>query len=126
MLVIFGVSLLKEKKVKYALPELYGLGVKSSERICCELGLSPQTRVQDLSEDQEFQIAKKIKEEFILEGNLREEVKSNVQRYITNGSVRGFRHKNRLPVRGQRTCSNAKTVRRVIMGIALRLKKSKL
>lgn len=122
MLVIFGVSLLKKKKIIYALPELYGLGLASSKRICAELGFSPRTRVEDLTEDQEFQIAKKIKEEYVLEGNLREKIKGNIQRYIYNGSVKGFRHKNRLPVRGQRTCSNAKTARRVIMGMPVRIK----
>jgi small subunit ribosomal protein S13 len=113
MLVIFGVLLSKNKKLVYALPELYGIGLSSSQRICQELGYSLELRVKDLTEEQDYEIAKKIKEQFILEGNLKEEVKSNIQRYITNGSVRGFRHKYKLPVRGQRTHTNGKTVRKV-------------
>ncbi len=112
MLVIFGVVLPKNKKVIYALPELYGIGLVSSQKICKALGYSLELRVKDLTEEQEYEIAKKIKEEYILEGNLKEEIKSNIQRYITNGSIRGFRHKYNLPVRGQRTSTNAKTVRR--------------
>lgn len=112
MLVIFGVVLSKNKKLIYALPELYGIGLGSSKKICQELGYSLELKVNDLTEEQEYEIAKKIKEEYTLEGNLKEEIKSNIQRYITNGSVRGFRHKHSLPVRGQRTHTNAKTVRR--------------
>jgi small subunit ribosomal protein S13 len=123
MLVVFGVNFSKKKKVIYALPDLYGIGLASDKRTCAELGLSPQLKIGDLTEEQQFAIAKKVKEDFILEGILREQIKSNIQRYISNGSIRGFRHKNRLPVRGQRTQSNAKTARRVIMGIALKLKK---
>ncbi|RZJ55652.1 MAG: 30S ribosomal protein S13 [Flavobacterium sp.] len=120
MLVIFGITLPKEKKVAYALTILYGIGKYSAEQICRELGFAPKLTVKDLTDQQQFEIAKKIKEEFRLEGNLREEVKGNVQRYITNGSIRGSRHKHHLPVRGQRTHSNGKTARRVVMGIALR------
>lgn len=123
MLVIFGVVLPKEKKVEYALPLLYGIGPKSSKKICQELGFAPNLKVADLTEEQQFEIAKKVKEEYRLESNLREEVKGNIQRYISNGSIRGFRHRNKLPVRGQRTQSNAKTPRRVIMGMALKMKK---
>ncbi len=115
MLVIFGVVLSKNKKLVYALPELYGIGLSSSKRICQELGYSLELRVKDLTEEQEYEIAKKIKEQYVLEGNLKEEIKSNIQRYVTNGSVRGFRHKHKLPVRGQRTSTNAKTARRVIL-----------
>jgi len=123
MLVIFGVTLPKDKKIKYALPLLYGIGSASANKICLELGYAPNLKVSDLTEEQQFEIAKKVKEEYRLESNLREEIKGNIQRYITNGSIRGFRHRNKLPVRGQRTQSNAKTPRRVIMGVALKIKK---
>ncbi len=112
MLVIFGVSLEKNKKLIYALPQLYGLGLARAKQICAELGYSFELRVKNLTEEQKFEIAKKIKEEYMLEGNLKEEIKSNIQRYISNGSIRGFRHKHRLPVRGQRTRANAKSARR--------------
>jgi small subunit ribosomal protein S13 len=123
MLVIFGVTLPKDKKIEYALPLLYGIGPASANKICCELGFAPNLKVSDLTEEQQFEIAKKVKEEYRLESNLREEVKGNIQRYITNGSIRGFRHRNKLPVRGQRTQSNSRTPRRVIMGMALKIKK---
>ena len=79
-------------------------------------------RVSDLTEKQQFLLIKKIKMELRIEENLRDMIKSNVQRLIANGSRRGFCHRNHLPVRGQRTHTNARTARRVIMGIA---KKSK-
>lgn len=123
MLVIFGVVLPKEKKVQHALTLLYGIGAKSAYQICCELGFAANLKVADLTEDQQFEIAKKVKEEYRIENNLREEIRGNVQRYISNGSIRGFRHRNKLPVRGQRTQTNAKTPRRVVMGIALKMKK---
>jgi len=113
MLVVFGVSFSGTKKVMFALPELYGIGLAKSKQVCQELGLPPKLRVADLTEVQQFEIAKKLKEEFILESTLREVVKGNLQRYLINGSVRGFRHRNGLPVRGQRTHSNAKTARRM-------------
>ena len=122
MLIIFGVTIPKEKRVIYALPILYGIGVSAAKQICKDLGLAPGLKVSDLTEEQQYEITKKVKEEYRLENNLREEVKGNVQRYITNGSIRGFRHRNKLPVRGQRTQSNAKTPRRVIMGIAVKLR----
>jgi len=120
MLIIFGVTLPKEKKIEYGLSKLYGIGRKSAIRISKELSLSPELKIKQLTEEQQFQILIKIKEEYRLENNLREEIKGNIQRYISNGSIRGFRHKNKLPVRGQRTQSNAKTPRRVIMGMAIK------
>lgn len=118
MLLIFGVTLPKDKKVIFALPKLYGIGKASALKICKELGLSPELKIKDLIGEQQFLLAKKVKEEYRLEDNLREEVKSDVRRYMSNGSIRGFRHKNHLPVRGQRTKSNARTPKRVIQGLS--------
>lgn len=123
MLVIFGVVVPKDKKIQFALPVLYGIGNASAIKICRELGFAANLTIGDLTDEQQFSLAKKIKEEYRLESNLKEEIKGNIQRYISNGSIRGFRHRNKLPVRGQRTQTNAKTPRRVIMGIAMRLKK---
>lgn len=120
MLLIFGVTLSKDKKVLYALPKLYGIGKASALKICKELGLSPELKIKDLIGEQQFLLAKKVKEEYRLEDNLREEIKSDVRRYMSNGSIRGSRHKNHLPVRGQRTKSNAKTPRRIIFGLSSR------
>lgn len=123
MVIIFGVSLQTDKKIRYALPALFGLGLKKAKMICEELSFAPELKVKDLTEQQQFELAKKIKEEHKIENNLKEEIKNRIQSYITNGSIRGFRHKYRLPVRGQRTHSNARTAKRVIMGIALKQKK---
>ena len=111
-LVIFGVTLPREKKVLYALPLLYGIGFSRSRQICRELGLSPQVSIGDLTELQQFSIAKKIKEDFIVEGNLEEQLKQDLQRYQKNGTYHGYRLRNGLPARGQRTHSNGKTARR--------------
>lgn len=119
MLVIFGVTLAKDKKLVYALTDLYGIGLLTSKKICSELGLSPVLKVKELTERQQFALSKKIKEEFRIEENLKDLVKGNIQRMIANGSVRGFRHRNKLPVRGQRTHTNAKTSRRVVLGMVL-------
>jgi small subunit ribosomal protein S13 len=123
MVIIFGVNLQRKKKIKYALPELYGIGVKTAENICKDLGLAPELRVEDLTDVQQFILSKKVKEEYNVENNLQEKIKGNIQRYISNGSVRGFRHKNKLPVRGQRTHSNARTSKRVVMGISSKQRK---
>jgi small subunit ribosomal protein S13 len=122
MLLIFGVTLPKDKKVIYALTKLYGIGKASALKISKELGLSPELKIKDLIGEQQFLLAKKVKEEYRLEDNLREEVKSDVRRYMSNGSIRGSRHKHHLPVRGQRTKSNARTPRRVIQGLSSKSK----
>ncbi len=111
-LVIYGVSFTPKKKVAYALTDLYGMGLSSAKVICRELGLPPQLTISELSELQHYEIAKKIKDDFITEGNLEEHVKQNLDRYQNNGSSRGYRLRNGLPVRGQRTHSNGKTARR--------------
>lgn len=111
-LVIFGVTLARDKKVVYALPQLYGIGLTRSKQICGERGLPPQLTIKELTELQQFGIAKKIKEDFIVEGNLEEQLKQDLHRYQSNGSIRGYRLRHGLPVRGQRTHSNAKTARR--------------
>ena len=120
--VIFGVPLIPTKLLTLALTDIYGIGVKTSTKLTSELGISPRMRVSDLTEKQQFLLIKKIKMELRIDENLRDMIKSNVQRLIANGSRRGFCHRNHLPVRGQRTHTNARTARRVIMGIA---KKSK-
>jgi len=120
MLIIFGVTLPNEKKLEFGLSKLYGIGRNSAIQICKDLSLAPELKIKQLTEEQQFKILIKIKEEYRLENNLREEIKGNIQRYISNGSIRGFRHKNKLPVRGQRTQSNAKTPRRIIMGMSIK------
>ena len=112
--VIFGIKLPANKKIAYALPLLYGIGLFRGQQICRSLGLSPQLEIKDLTSTQQFAIAKKLKEEYIIEGNLEEEIKKDIQRVKQNGSRRGYRLRNGLPTRGQRTHSNGKTARRRI------------
>ncbi len=111
-LVLFGVTFPLAKKVIYALPQLFGIGLASSRQICQELGIVPQLTVKNLTEFQRIAIAKKIKEQYIIEGNLDEQLKQDLQRYYTSNSVHGYRLRHGLPVRGQRTHSNGKTARR--------------
>ena len=118
MLVIYGITINQDKMVHYALPELFGIGVPLSFKICREMGIAKGVKLKDLPGWFQSSLAKKIKDNYSLEINLREEIKGNIERYVSNSSIRGFRHKNRLPVRGQRTQSNGKTPRRVIMGFA--------
>jgi small subunit ribosomal protein S13 len=112
--IIFGIKLPAKKKIAYALPLLYGIGLFRGQQICRSLGLSPQLEIKDLTSAQKFAIAKKLKEEYIIEGNLEEEIKKDLQRVKQNGSRRGYRLRNGLPTRGQRTHSNGKTARRRI------------
>lgn len=121
MLIIFGIKLIKEKKIVYALPQLYGIGIALAKKICKELNFAPELTIKHLTSKQQFEIAKKIKEEFRVEENLKEIVKNNIQRYISSGSLRGYKHKNNLPVRGQRTHTNAKTAAK---GLAILAKKN--
>jgi small subunit ribosomal protein S13 len=110
--VIFGVKLPRKKKVAHALSLLYGIGVFRAKEICKSLGLPPQLQVEDLTSSQQFSMAKKLKEEYRIEGNLEEQLKKDFQRIQQNGSRRGYRLRNGLPTRGQRTHANAKTARR--------------
>lgn len=110
--VIFGLKLAENKKIPHALATLYGMGLFRGQAICRAIGLPPQLTIGELTATQQFQIAKKIKDEYIVEGNLEEHIKKNLQRITTNGSRRGYRLRNGLPSRGQRTHSNGRTARR--------------
>jgi len=115
-LIILGVTFARDKKVAFALPKLYGIGLTCSKQICRELGLPPQLAIKDLTDFQQYAIIQKIKENFIVEGSLEEQLKMDIQRYQSNGSFRGYRLRHGLPVRGQRTHSNGKTARRLQHG----------
>ena len=111
-LVVFGINLPAAKKVSIALISLYGIGAIRSNQICSELGLAPQLKIKDLTDTQQISIAKKIKDDFVIEGNLEVQIKQYLNHHKTNGSQRGYRLRNGLPVRGQRTHSNAETARK--------------
>ena len=107
---IAGVDLPKEKRVEIGLTYVYGIGRTSSNKILAEAGVNPDTRVKDLTDDQVNAIRKVLEEdEYKLEGDLRREVALNIKRLTEIGCFRGLRHRRGLPVRGQRTKTNART-----------------
>jgi small subunit ribosomal protein S13 len=106
---IAGVDLPKQKRIEYGLTYIYGIGVTSSRKILKEAGISLDTRVKDLTEDEVGKIRAVIDSKFTVEGDLKREVALNIKRLIEVGCYRGVRHRRGLPVRGQRTKTNART-----------------
>lgn len=106
---ISGVDLPREKRVEIALTYIYGLGLPSAHRILKETGVNPDTRVRDLTEEEVNKLREMIDKSFNVEGDLRREVALNIKRLIEIGCYRGIRHRRGLPVRGQRTKTNART-----------------
>ncbi|MFH1831329.1 MAG: 30S ribosomal protein S13 [bacterium] len=106
---IEGVLLPNEKRVEIGLTYLYGIGLARSHDILKETGISPDVRIKDLTHEQVAAIQKFITKFFVIEGGLRKEVTLNIKRLQEIGSYRGTRHKRSLPVRGQRTKTNART-----------------
>jgi small subunit ribosomal protein S13 len=106
---IAGVDLPRQKRVETALTYIYGIGVTRSNRILAEAGIEPSVRVKDLSEEEVSRIARIIDGQGGVEGDLRKEVAMNIKRLMEIGSYRGGRHRRNLPVRGQRTHTNART-----------------
>ncbi|MBD5103828.1 MAG: 30S ribosomal protein S13 [Ruminococcaceae bacterium] len=106
---IAGVDLPKEKRVEIGLTYVYGIGRKSANDILAAAGVDPDIRVKDLTEDQEAKIREVIDAEYRVEGDLRREVALNIKRLVEINCYRGVRHRKGLPVRGQRTKTNART-----------------
>ena len=106
---IAGVDLPKEKRVEIGLTYIYGIGHSTAKAILEKAGVNPDTRVKDLSEDEVGNIRKIIDTEYTVEGDLRREVSMNIKRLMEIGCYRGVRHRKGLPVRGQRTKTNART-----------------
>ena len=106
---IAGVDLPNEKRVEYGLTYVYGIGVASSNKILKEAGINPDTRVKDLTEDEEKKIREIIDRDYTVEGDLRRQIALDIKRLIEIGCYRGLRHRRGLPVRGQRTKTNART-----------------
>ncbi len=105
---IAGVDLPREKRVEIGLTYIYGIGVTSSNKILKEAGVNPDTRVKDLTDD-EVNSIRKAMETYKVEGDLRREVALNIKQLTEMGCYRGLRHRRGLPVRGQRTKTNART-----------------
>jgi small subunit ribosomal protein S13 len=106
---IAGVDLPRQKRVEIALTYIYGIGVSRSNKILSKAGIETSVRVKDLSEEEVSRIAKVIDGEGGVEGDLRKDVAMNIKRLMETGSYRGMRHRRNLPVRGQRTHTNART-----------------
>ena len=106
---IAGVDLPREKRVEIGLTYIYGIGVASSNKILKEAGVNPDTRVKDLTDEEVNSIRKIIDGSYKVEGDLRREVDLNIKRLTEIGCYRGIRHRRGLPVRGQRTKTNART-----------------
>ena len=106
---ISGVDLPREKRVEIGLTYIYGIGLSSSKRILKEAGVDPDIRCKDLSDDDVDKIRKVIEETQMVEGDLRREVALNIKRLQEIGCYRGIRHRKGLPVRGQKTKTNART-----------------
>ena len=106
---ISGIDLPREKRVEIGLTYIYGIGRSSSNRILTEAKVSPDTRVRDLTDDEVVRIRTVIDASQIVEGDLRREIAMNIKRLSEIGCYRGIRHRKSLPVRGQRTRTNART-----------------
>ena len=106
---IAGVDLPRDKRVEIALTYIFGIGLPTSQKIVRVTGVSPDTRVKDLTEEEAQRLRAEIENSHMVEGDLRREVAMNIKRLIEIGCYRGLRHKQGLPVRGQRTKTNART-----------------
>lgn len=106
---IAGVDLPKDKRIEIGLTYIYGIGLSSSKKIIQATGLNPDTRADKLSEEDVAKLRSVIESDYKVEGALRGEVSMNLKRLIDIGSYRGLRHRRGLPVRGQRTKTNART-----------------
>lgn len=106
---IAGVNIPKKKRLVIALTYIYGIGLTSSEKICDLSGIDKSTRVEVLSDDEVSQIREIIDQNYPVEGDLRRETQMNIKRLTDLGCYRGIRHRKNLPVRGQRTHTNART-----------------
>jgi small subunit ribosomal protein S13 len=108
---IAGIDLPRDKRVLIGLTYLYGIGRPTSEKILNKVDIDVNTRVKDLTEDEVSKLRNILEEEYLIEGDLRREVAMNIKRLQDIGSYRGIRHRKRLPVRGQKTKTNARTVK---------------
>lgn len=106
---IAGVDLPRDKRLEIGLTYIYGIGLTRAQQICTALDMNPDTRVRDLTDDEATKIRRYIESNFTVEGDLRREVQQDIKRKIEIGSYQGIRHRRGLPVRGQRTHTNARS-----------------
>jgi small subunit ribosomal protein S13 len=108
---IAGIDLPREKRVEIGLTYIYGIGLHTSQQLLNRTGINPDTRIRDLTDDEVNRLRDVIDKEMRVEGDLRREISMNIKRLIDIGSYRGLRHRRGMPVRGQRTRTNARTRR---------------
>lgn len=106
---IAGVDLPRDKRIEYALPDIYGIGLANGRVILAQAGIDPRTRVSEMTEVQVSQLREIIEREYRVEGDLKRQIAMNIRRLQEIQSYRGIRHRRGLPVRGQRTSTNART-----------------
>jgi small subunit ribosomal protein S13 len=120
---IAGVDIPREKRVIISLTYIHGIGPSSAQRVLGAANVSPDTRVRDLTDDEVNRLREIVDRQYKVEGDLRREVSLNVKRLMEIGSYRGLRHRRNLPVRGQRTKTNARQRRGVKKTVGIRRKK---
>lgn len=106
---IAGIDLPREKRIDIGLAAIYGVGRTNAKLILSKAGVQPETRVKDLTDQEVTKIASVIQAEYVVEGDLRRQIQMNIKRLMDIGCYRGLRHRRGLPVRGQRTHTNART-----------------
>ena len=106
---IAGVDLPRDRKIAYALPVIFGVGFSGSRTILAQTGVDPDKRVSELTEQEVNRLREVIERDWRVEGDLRRQIQLNIRRLMEIGSYRGLRHRRGLPVRGQRTSTNART-----------------
>jgi len=120
---IAGVDLPRDKRVEIALTYIFGIGRPTAQKIVAEAGVNPETRVRDLTEEELAKLREQIDKNHKVEGDLRREVSLNIKRLMEIGCYRGLRHRRGLPVRGQRTKTNARTRKGPARTVGIRRKK---
>ncbi|HWH37383.1 MAG TPA: 30S ribosomal protein S13 [Candidatus Limnocylindrales bacterium] len=120
---IAGIDIPREKRVEVSLTYVFGIGLPTSQKILAQANVNPDTRVRDLTEDQVTRLRDIIDRRYKVEGDLRREVAMNIKRLQEIGSYRGLRHRRNLPVRGQRTKTNARLRRGPKLTVGVRRKK---
>jgi small subunit ribosomal protein S13 len=120
---IAGVDIPREKRVEISLTYIFGIGLPTSQKVLAQANINPDTRVRDLTEEQVNRLREIVDRRYKVEGDLRREVALNIKRLIEIGSYRGLRHRRNLPVRGQRTKTNARQRRGPKKAVSVRRKK---
>ncbi|HSM34290.1 MAG TPA: 30S ribosomal protein S13 [Anaerolineae bacterium] len=120
---IAGIDIPREKRVEIALTYIYGIGLPTSQKVLAQANVNPDTRVRDLTDEQVNRLREIIDRRYTVEGDLRRETAMNIKRLTEIGSYRGLRHRRNLPVRGQRTKTNARQRRGPKKTVGVRRKK---